>query len=95
MPLPYAKQTLSSTDKVVREGICPEHEKSSRLFIGVVDYNTTVAWQFKCKQNLHPHMFVNYADRGSPKTREEAIEWMKNQKMARIQSLDVNKKRKK
>lgn len=94
MTIPYATQALSKTNQVVRTGTCPEHEAKSTLYLGAENYNTTIAWKFRCKKPLHPHTFINYADRSAPKSTEEVALWMENQRMSKVLSFDKNKRTK-
>lgn len=94
MTIPYASQSLNSKDKIVRTGVCPDHQKQSSKYIGVQGYNTTLAWVFKC-QEKNGHTFVNYADRSAPTTEVEMKEWMEKQLRARIDSFDKNRSTKK
>jgi hypothetical protein len=91
--LPYATQTLSSKNKIVRQGTCPDHGKSSK-YVGVQAHNQTLVWVFKCKEK-NGHTFINYADRNAPKTDEGINEWIARQQELRVESLDRNKRTKK
>lgn len=76
-PWATAIQSLNKQDQVTRQAFCPRHEKVSSQFIGPVEEG----WKFRCREG---HDFVVKPDKYAPKTVEETVTWIADQKMARI-----------
>ncbi len=89
VPLPRAVQSLSPKDVVQRRAVCPRCNKWSSEFIGPGQMGTRTTWTFRCsalttKGAKADHLFAALPDRNAPKTIEETVVWVNEQKMSRL-----------